>query len=96
VRHLNVLAQVGIGVVTGVAAHQTDKPLTSVFGDEEIGYLAHCTTGVLVGMLLFSLFNRQRHEHTADTNLVDLILAFCSLALGVLIGRVVDNARGKR
>jgi hypothetical protein len=95
-RRLGVLTQVSIGVVTGIAAHQTDRPLTSIFGEQEIGYLAHCTTGVLIGGMLFSLFNRQRVEHSADTNLVDFILAFCSLALGVLIGRVVDNARGKR
>lgn len=95
-RRLGVLTQVSIGVVSGIAAHQTDKPLTSVFGDAEIGYLAHCTTGVLIGMLLFSLFNRQRYEHTADTNFVDLLLAFSSLALGVPIGRAADNASGKR
>ena len=93
---LPVIANIAIGVVTGLAVHQTKKPIISIFGALDIGYLARCTVGVLSGMLLFSHINRQRKEHSADNSLIDLILAYCSFGLGVLAGYVVDTMRGKR
>lgn len=94
---LPVLASTAICAVVGLAAHQTDRLLCHVFGDKDIGKLAHYAEGTVLLAGAFTLLNRQHHhELTPDKSLADFILAAVSVGLGTLIGYVIDVLRGKK
>ena len=94
---LPVLASMAICAAVGLAAHQTDRLLCHVFGNQDIGKLSHYAEGTLLLAGAFTLLNRQhRHATTADDNLADFSLGAVSVGLGTLIGYVIDVLRGKR
>ena len=59
---MSILWRLLIGVGVGLAGHQSDKLLTQTFGNEQIGRLAHYSTGLLMVIGVYALLNA-RHDH---------------------------------